>query len=254
MSVIFTQKRPKRPKKNSKHLPSKIYATIKNNKTKQDLTRPRRPKKTIQTSHKVWLDIIRKTTRPFTRPCLTLLQNQRFPNKAIQDGKVNKSRKHIRPRRGIQDHKRSFLTILNQIRPKRSYNTTQGYTRPKKSMENKRWLLKASKARKRPFRNKNAIKTEEQWKSNYKIIIYQKPQKTNSSNKIHKTKNTHSIKINRPGHNIRMYWTNFWQPTVHVEQYIFEKKLLEKLVAHIFTLLLAPFASKLVNYSRHSET
>ena len=37
-------------------------------------------------------------------------------------------------------------------------------------------------------------------------------------------------------------------------QLIFFAKLLEKYVGHIFTLLLAPFASKLVNYSRHSET
>ena len=48
--------------------------------------------------------------------------------------------------------------------------------------------------------------------------------------------------------NIR--WTNFWQPTIHVQQNIFE----EKFVAQIFTLLLAPFASKFFNYSRHSES
>ena len=30
--------------------------------------------------------------------------------------------------------------------------------------------------------------------------------------------------------------------------------LKQKLIAHIFTLLLAPFASKLVHYSSHSET
>ena len=48
-----------------------------------------------------------------------------------------------------------------------------------------------------------------------------------------------------------MYWTNFWQPTVHVQQNIFEK-LFKKLVSNIFTLLLTPFAFKLVNYSRHS--
>ena len=28
---------------------------------------------------------------------------------------------------------------------------------------------------------------------------------------------TDSIKINRPDHNIRRYWTNFWKPTVHVQ-------------------------------------
>ena len=35
---------------------------------------------------------------------------------------------------------------------------------------------------------------------------------------------------------------------------IFLKKLLKKFAAHIFTLLVGPFASKLVNYSRHSES
>ena len=35
---------------------------------------------------------------------------------------------------------------------------------------------------------------------------------------------------------------------------IFLKKLLQKLLAHIFTLLLAPFASKLINHLRHSES
>ena len=34
---------------------------------------------------------------------------------------------------------------------------------------------------------------------------------------------TDSTKINRPGHNIRMYWTNFRQPTAHVQQNIFRK-------------------------------
>ena len=46
---------------------------------------------------------------------------------------------------------------------------------------------------------------------------------------------------------------NFWLPTVHLQQNIFEKLLL-KLIAHIFALLLAPFASKLINYLRHSES
>ena len=35
---------------------------------------------------------------------------------------------------------------------------------------------------------------------------------------------------------------------------IFLKIVLRKLAVHIFTFLLAPFTSKLVNYSRHSET
>ena len=33
--------------------------------------------------------------------------------------------------------------------------------------------------------------------------------------------NTDSIKINRPDHNICMYWTNFWQPTAHLQQKFF---------------------------------
>ena len=35
---------------------------------------------------------------------------------------------------------------------------------------------------------------------------------------------------------------------------IFLKKLLFKFVDHVFTLLLTPFVSKLVNYSRRSES
>ena len=44
------------------------------------------------------------------------------------------------------------------------------------------------------------------------------------------------------------------QSTVHVEQNIFLKKLLQKLEVHIFTLLLAPFTPKLINYSRQSKS
>ena len=40
-------------------------------------------------------------------------------------------------------------------------------------------------------------------------------------------------------YSIRMYWTNFWQPTVLVQQKL--EKLLQKFVGHIFRLLLAPF-------------
>ena len=36
---------------------------------------------------------------------------------------------------------------------------------------------------------------------------------------------TDSIKINRPGYNIRMHWTNFWQSTVHIQQSFLEKLL-----------------------------
>ena len=45
---------------------------------------------------------------------------------------------------------------------------------------------------------------------------------------------TDSTKINRPGHYIRMYWTNFWQTTVHVQQNIFEKSLTEVGSPHIY--------------------
>ena len=55
-------------------------------------------------------------------------------------------------------------------------------------------------------------------------------------------------------HSIRMYWTNFRQLNAHVQQHILGKTLIEVCSLH----LLAPFASKLVNYSRqwvfkHSE-
>ena len=49
---------------------------------------------------------------------------------------------------------------------------------------------------------------------------------------------------------IRMYWTNFWPPTIHAPQNIFEKTFIEVGSSHIYTSFLAPFASKLVNYSR----
>ena len=38
---------------------------------------------------------------------------------------------------------------------------------------------------------------------------------------------TDSTKINRPRHNICMYWTNFCQPTNHVKQNIFEQTLIK---------------------------
>ena len=44
---------------------------------------------------------------------------------------------------------------------------------------------------------------------------------------------TDSIKINRPGHNIRMCWANFWQPTVHVQQNTFEKTPIEAVSSHL---------------------
>ena len=47
-------------------------------------------------------------------------------------------------------------------------------------------------------------------------------------------KDTDSTKINRPGHNIRMYWTNFWQLTIHIQQNIFEKTLIEVGSPHLY--------------------
>ena len=41
------------------------------------------------------------------------------------------------------------------------------------------------------------------------------------------TRGTDSTKINRPGHNIRMHWTNFRQPTAHVQHNIFGKTSIE---------------------------
>ena len=67
---------------------------------------------------------------------------------------------------------------------------------------------------------------------------------------------TDSIKINRPVPGIiyvRMYWTIFdsWLP--FMQNKIFLKKHLQSFTFHIFTILLAPFASNLVNHLWHSE-
>ena len=45
---------------------------------------------------------------------------------------------------------------------------------------------------------------------------------------------TDSTKINRPGHNIRMYWTNYWEPTAHVQQNIFGKTFFEVCSPHLY--------------------
>ena len=47
-------------------------------------------------------------------------------------------------------------------------------------------------------------------------------------------RNTDSTKINRPGHNIHMYWTNFRQPNAHVQQNIFGKTLIEVRSPHLY--------------------
>ena len=67
---------------------------------------------------------------------------------------------------------------------------------------------------------------------------------------------------NRPRHNICTYvmiqWTNFDRrlltyKKIFLKKYL-KKVVLSKFVFQIFTLLLAPFASKLVNYSQHIES
>ena len=45
---------------------------------------------------------------------------------------------------------------------------------------------------------------------------------------------TDSTKINRPGHNIRMYWANFRQPTAHLQQDAFGKTLIEVGSLHVY--------------------
>ena len=45
---------------------------------------------------------------------------------------------------------------------------------------------------------------------------------------------TDSTKINRPGHNIRMYWTNFRQPTAHIQKNIFGKTCIEVFSPHLY--------------------
>jgi len=52
---------------------------------------------------------------------------------------------------------------------------------------------------------------------------------------------------------VRYVLINFDSPP-YMYNKIFLKKLLFKFVDHVFTLLLTPFASKLVNYSRRSES
>ena len=50
-------------------------------------------------------------------------------------------------------------------------------------------------------------------------------------------------------YSIRMYWTNFWHPTVHVKQNIFEKTLIKVGSSYLYA-----FASKWANFWRHSES
>ena len=49
----------------------------------------------------------------------------------------------------------------------------------------------------------------------------------NSQQPHHGQPHTDSIKKNRPGYNMPMYWTDFWQPIVHVQ---YNKIVLKKLL------------------------
>ena len=49
-----------------------------------------------------------------------------------------------------------------------------------------------------------------------------------------KTLCTIPFKIKHPVHNIRMQWTNFWQPTIHVQQNIFEMTHTEVCSPHLY--------------------
>ena len=49
-----------------------------------------------------------------------------------------------------------------------------------------------------------------------------------------KSQYTDSTKINRPGNNIRMHWTNFKQPTAHLQQDIFGKTLIQVCSLHLY--------------------
>ena len=62
---------------------------------------------------------------------------------------------------------------------------------------------------------------------------------------------TDSIKINRPGYNISTGRIFDSRPLIYNKKFL--KKHFLKFVVHIFTLLLAPFASKWVNYSGQNE-
>ena len=59
-----------------------------------------------------------------------------------------------------------------------------------------------------------------------------------SFNILHKNtficrKTTIPFKINYPVHNVRMYWPNFWLPTVRKQQSIFEKTHIEVYSSHL---------------------
>ena len=51
---------------------------------------------------------------------------------------------------------------------------------------------------------------------------------------LQRNMNTDSTKIYRPEHNIRMYWTNFRQPTAHVQQIFVAITPIEVCIPHLY--------------------
>ena len=45
---------------------------------------------------------------------------------------------------------------------------------------------------------------------------------------------TDATNEHRPGHSIRMYWTNLWQPTAPIQQKIFGKTSIEVCSSHLY--------------------
>ena len=60
-----------------------------------------------------------------------------------------------------------------------------------------------------------------------KVLIY------STLNSLKKTFNNIASQKNLP-YSIRIYWTNFWRPTVHVQQNIFEKTFIEVCSLHLY--------------------
>ena len=75
---------------------------------------------------------------------------------------------------------------------------------------------------------------ESSWKEWQVSISVQQLGKERTYTDSQKHESTDSTKINRPGHNIRMYRTNFRQPTAHVQRNIFGKTLIEVCSLHLY--------------------
>ena len=123
-----------------------------------------------------------------------------------------------RPQKAVQGNNKNLLYYIDPwiILHTRPCDIIQGHSRPNRQQK----FTRAIKGHKRSW------KAIEGHKTCYKIT------------KVHNhAQNLMSSRL-----------TNFWQPTVHVQQ-----NILKKFLVYIFTFLLAPFAPKLVIYSRHSE-